>query len=67
MVILGANLLLNTADLDTSIKLINTSRILVTNLEIPIDTALYSLKLAKNKSGMAYNFKESLKMQNFVK
>lgn len=50
LVILGANLLLNAADLDTCVDLIRTSSILVTNLEIPIDTALYSLKLAKNNN-----------------
>lgn len=50
LVILGANLLLSAADLDTCVDLIRTSNILVTNLEIPIDTALYSLKLAKSNN-----------------
>lgn len=60
LVILGANLLLNAADLDTCVDLIRTSSILVTNLEIPIDTALYSLKLAKNNNGNANIFLNSV-------
>lgn len=51
LVILGANLLLEPVDIDKSIDLIKKSSILVTNLEIPIETALYSLEQAKINNG----------------
>lgn len=47
LVILGANLLLKPEDVDKCEHLIHKSKILVTNLEIPSDTALHSLKLAR--------------------
>ena len=47
MVILGANLLLSNNDVDKCLELVKRAKILVTNLEIPAETALYALKLAK--------------------
>lgn len=47
IVILGANLHLTTDDIKNCENLIKNAKILVTNLEIPVETALYSLKLAK--------------------
>ena len=55
IVILGANLLLNKSDIDKNEKLISQAKLLVTNLEIPIETALHSLKLAKdNQSSSSF-------------
>ena len=48
IVILGANLLLNKSDILENEKLISDAKLLVTNLEVPIETALHSLKLAKD-------------------
>jgi hypothetical protein len=43
--------------------MIKTSKILVTNLEIPIETALHSLEIAKANNGLTIilllNFKQS--------
>lgn len=50
LVILGANLLLSPGDIDRSIDLMKSAKILVTNLEIPVDTVLHSLKLAKESN-----------------
>lgn len=50
LVVLGANLLLNENDIDSCNSLIKNSKFLVTNLEIPVKTALHSLKLAKSNN-----------------
>lgn len=47
LVILGANLLLSPNDIDKCTDLIKNSRILVTNLELSLETVIHSLKLAK--------------------
>ena len=47
IVILGANLHLMNDDINNCESLIKNAKVLVTNLEIPVETALYSLKLAK--------------------
>lgn len=47
IVILGANLLLSPEDIETCEESIKNSRILVTNLEIPIETVIKSLEIAK--------------------
>ena len=49
--ILGANLLLGVEDINNCQDLIKNSKLLVTNLEIPLETAIYSLKLAKLNKG----------------
>lgn len=50
LVILGANLLLKPDDIDKCQNLFINCKILVTNLEIPAETALHSLKLARNNN-----------------
>ena len=49
--ILGANLLLTVEDINKCQDLIKNSKLLVTNLEIPLETAIHSLKLAKLNKG----------------
>jgi hypothetical protein len=46
-VILGSNLLLSPDDVKKCEPIMSDAKILVTNLEISLSTALYSLKLAK--------------------
>ncbi|CAF0838220.1 unnamed protein product [Brachionus calyciflorus] len=55
IVILGANLLLSPEDIETCDESIKNSKILVTNLEIPIKSAIKSLEIAKK-----YNVKTVL-------
>ena len=52
LVILGANLLLNVQDIKACENEIKNAKILVTNLEVPLETVLYSLKLAKLYNGL---------------
>ncbi len=52
IVILGANLLLSSEDIQKCEGLIKGSKVLVTNLEIPFETAFSSLKLAKSNLGL---------------
>lgn len=51
MVVLGANLLLSSADIDACSSLVASSKILVTNFEIPYATVLAALRLAKSHNG----------------
>ena len=48
----GANLLLSPLEIKLSEDLIRNAKFLVTNLEIPYETALQSLKMAKNNNGI---------------
>ncbi len=50
IVVLGANLHLTSDDVEKCSDLIKNAKILVTNLEIPVQTALNSLKLAKENN-----------------
>lgn len=49
--VLGANLLLSSDDIKSCEQLIKTSKILVANLEIPFETVLTALKIAKTNNG----------------
>ncbi|HEB29503.1 MAG TPA: ribokinase [Spirochaetes bacterium] len=47
----GANSFLNTGEIDRSIDKIRSAKVLLTNLEVPVETSYYALKIA-NKNGV---------------
>ena len=68
MVILGANLLLSVDDVKSCDQLIKSAKIVITNLEIPVETAFESLKLAKKNNGFNFlsNFDQLIKFSNIL-
>ena len=51
VVILGANLLLTSEEVESCEHLIKRARVLVTNLEMPVEAVKTSLRLARKHNG----------------
>ena len=56
VIVAGANLLLNEKDLVLAEDLIKSSKVLVCQLEIPHETTLAALKLARKHGGKNHKF-----------